>query len=148
VTPSFQRLRPKLVPTFRPTEPPTLRKFLIVDDHAGFRRTLRAFLPAGRVVECADSRDALGCYRAEQPDWVFMVIELPGLDGLAVTRQIRERFPTARVVFVSQHTDEQFRAAARTLGARGFVQKEHLSELRPLLAALEMADSTAAENKP
>ena len=116
---------------------PSARKLLIVDNHAGFRHTLRAFLPAGLVVECSDGAEALGCYGAERPDWVFMDVEMPGLDGLAATRQIQACYPSARVIFVSHHADEEMRSAARKLGACGFVNKERLAELRPLLATLE-----------
>ncbi len=109
------------------------RKFLIVDDHAGFRRTLRAFLPAGVVTECSDGGEVLACYDAERPDWVLMDIEMAGMDGLTATRLLRQRFPDARVIIVSQHAEEEFQAAARKLGVRGFVRKERLAELRDFL---------------
>jgi DNA-binding NarL/FixJ family response regulator len=111
-------------------------KFLIVDDHAGFRRTLRAFLPAGIVIECDNSAAALTCYAAERPDWVLMDIELPDADGLSTTRQLKARFPAARVIIVSNHGEAEFRQAAAQLGACGFVHKEHLELLPPILAQL------------
>lgn len=105
------------------------RKFLIVDDHAAFRQTIRAFLPEGTVAECGDSREVLECYAIEHPDWVLMDIEMPGLDGLTATRLLLQRFPEARVIIVSNHAGEEFRTAARELGTRGFVQKDHLEQL-------------------
>jgi DNA-binding NarL/FixJ family response regulator len=113
------------------------RKFLIVDDHAAFRRTIRAFLPEGEVTECADGRDVLACYSAEHPDWVLMDIEMAAVDGLTATRELRQSFPEARVIIVTNHREEDFRHAARELGACGFVEKEHLEELRPIIAAQE-----------
>ena len=110
-------------------------KFLIVDDHAAFRRTLRSFLPAGVVTECADGRDALACYEAERPDWVLMDIEMPGVDGLTATRQLKRRFPAARVVIVTHHREDELRAAALEAGACGFVLKDQLTDLEPLLQA-------------
>lgn len=111
-------------------------KYLIVDDHAAFRQTLRAFLPAGAaaVVECGDSREAIGCYEALRPDWVLMDIEMPHLDGLAVTRQLLARFPQARVIIVSHHDEEEFRHAAREAGTCGFVHKAHLEDLHGVIA--------------
>ena len=103
-------------------------KFLIVDDHAAFRQTLRAFLPDATVVECADGREVLALYAAERPDWVLMDIQMPSLDGLTATRRLKERFPAARVIIVTNHAGEEFRAAARKAGADGFVHKEHLED--------------------
>ena len=113
--------------------PPT--KILIVDDHAAFRKTIREFLPASVVTECADGREVLDRYAAEQPDWVLMDIEMGSLDGLTATRELRARFPEARVIIVSNHGEEEFRQAARDLGASGFVHKAHLEELSPLITA-------------
>ena len=113
------------------------RKFLIVDDHAAFRHILRAFLPAGAVAECADGGAVLACYAAERPDWVLMDIEMTGTDGLSATRQLRDRFPEARVIIVSNHAEAEFRRAAEQLGACGFIHKEHLEQLSPLITAAE-----------
>lgn len=113
------------------------RKYLIVDDHAGFRRTIRAFLPEGVVAECADGREVLESYAIEHPDWVLMDIEMSGLDGLTAMRQLKERFPEARVIFVSNHGEEEFRSAAREIGASGFVQKDHLEQLPQIIIESE-----------
>ena len=110
-------------------------KFLIVDDHAGFRQTIRAFLPEGVVAECSDGCEVLECYAIEHPDWVLMDIEMSGMDGLTAARQLKARFPEARVIIVSHHGEEEFRSAARDLGTCGFVQKEHLEELPAIIAA-------------
>ena len=108
-------------------------KFLIVDDHAAFRQTLRAFLPDSTVLECVDAREVLALYAAERPDWVLMDIQMPGLDGLTATRRLKERFPEARIIMVTNHDGEEFRATAREAGADGFVHKENLEELSAMV---------------
>lgn len=108
-------------------------KFLIVDDHAAFRQTLRAFLPDSTVLECADGREVLALYAAERPDWVLMDIQMPGLDGLTATRRLKETFPVARIIIVTNHAGEEIRAAAREAGADGFVHKENLEELPAMI---------------
>lgn len=113
------------------------RKFLVVDDHAAFRQTLRAFLPAGLVTECGDGSEALACYERERPDWVLMDIELPGMDGLTVTRILKQRFPEARILIVTNHPGKDLRAVAVEVGACGFLAKENLSELRGLLRGVD-----------
>lgn len=118
------------------------RKFLIVDDHAGFRKTLRAFLPPGSIAECDSGLDALAAYETEQPDWVLMDIEMAGMDGLTATRQLLRRFPRARVILVSNYPEEAFRQVATELGSYGFVNKEHLNELRRLIDPTDFPDPT------
>ena len=108
-------------------------KFLIVDDHAAFRQTLRAFLPDSTVLECADGREVLALYAAERPDWVLMDIQMPGLDGLTATRRLKEKFPVARIIIVTNHAGEELRVAAREAGADGFVHKENLEELPAMI---------------
>jgi two-component system chemotaxis response regulator CheY len=111
-----------------------LRKFLIVDDHAGFRRTIRAFLPEGIVTECDDGSKVLACYAAEQPDWVFLDIAMPTMDGFTAARQLKEHFPGAHVIIISNHGEEEFRREARALGLDGFIHKAHLEQLAQILS--------------
>ena len=122
---------------------PNLRKHrpwkcLLVDDHAGFRKTVRDFLPreVGEVVECADGSEAVAAYAANQPDWTFMDLAMPGLDGLSATRAIRERFPTARIIILSNHDVPEMREQAFDAGACAFVSKDNLSEINNTLETL------------
>lgn len=105
----------------------------MVDDHAGFRRVLRDFLPEGRVTECSTGLEALSAYAAGEPDWVLMDIEMSDMDGLTATRQLLERFPNARVILVSHHQPEEFHQLAREIGCHGFVHKSRLEEVRRLI---------------
>jgi len=109
-----------------------------VDDHAGFRKTVRDFLPreVGEVVECADGAEALAAYAANLPDWTFMDLAMPGLDGLSATRVIRERFPKARIIILSNHDVPEMREQAFAAGACAFVSKDNLSEINRTLETL------------
>jgi DNA-binding NarL/FixJ family response regulator len=62
---------------------------------------------------------------------------MPGTDGLTATRQLKDRFPEARVIIVSNHGEAEFRRAAEQTGVCGFVHKEHLEQLAPLIIAAE-----------
>jgi two-component system, NarL family, response regulator YdfI len=113
------------------------RKFLIVDDHAAFRQSIRPFLPAGTVVECGDGSEALAAYAIEHPDWVLMDVEMPGMDGLTAIRELRQQFPDVRIIIITNHGEEDLRAAAMDLGAVGFLLKEHLADLAPIILSGE-----------
>ncbi len=108
---------------------------LIVEDNREMRRVIKAIVGdlAHRIEERSEGSEALDAYLACHPDWVVMDIRLPGLDGIAATRQIRSRDPRARVVIVTQYDDLELRRAASEAGACGYVLKDDLSPLRKLL---------------
>lgn len=108
---------------------------LIVDDNAAVRRMIRRVVVdlVEDIRECADGGEALAAYRRVRPDVVLMDVEMTGVDGITATRQILSAYPDARVIIVTGHGDEQLRAAAREAGARGYVLKENLLELRGVL---------------
>ena len=73
---------------------------LVVDDHPLFRQGLRDLLrsePDLEVVgEGADGQEAIDLTHALQPDALILDINLPGLNGLQVTRQLRSERSTAQ----------------------------------------------------
>lgn len=110
-------------------------KVLIVDDSAPVRRMIKTFIAdlAVEIVECSDGSEALAAYREHQPEFVLMDLKMAGMDGLAATRQIRQFFPTARIVMVSQWDDSALRQEARSAGAEAYVGKSDLLPLRHIL---------------
>ncbi len=110
---------------------------LLVEDHALMRETLRLWLSdlAAPITECDNGSEVCASYAAHHPDWVLMDIELPGQDGIAATRELLAAEPAARVLIVTSYDDAGLRAAAIAAGARGYVLKENLWEVRQLLTA-------------
>lgn len=110
---------------------------LIVEDNARMRRMIRQVIGdlAGRVYECEDGADALAIYRAHQPDWVLMDIQMKNTDGLTATKQIKAAFADAKIVIVTNYDDTTFRESARAAGAFDYVLKENLLDVRRILAA-------------
>jgi CheY-like chemotaxis protein len=109
---------------------------LIVEDNEKTRNLLRRIV-AGQaqvIYECTDGAEALSAYITHQPDWVLMDIRMPHLDGLTATQQIKAAFPQARIIIVTSFDEVEWRNAARQAGACGYVLKENLIELIPLLS--------------
>ncbi|HEX9894493.1 MAG TPA: response regulator transcription factor [Gemmatimonadales bacterium] len=102
---------------------------LIVDDEAPARRRLRAALGGLPVItnveECGTGREALDATRHSPPDILFLDIEMPDLDGLAVAEAVRgERRPA--VVFVTAY--EQYAVRAFEVEALDYLLKPFADE--------------------
>ncbi len=113
---------------------------LLVDDHPGFLEAARRFLstqPVLVVGEARSGKEALRLLDALQPALLLLDLELPEVDGLTVLRQVKARPRPPRVVVVTMHDQEEFRAAAIDAGADGFVGKgSFTTALVPLIRCL------------
>jgi two-component system response regulator DegU len=107
-------------------------RVLIVDDDRAVREMLKRLLQdiAEVVGECADGSESLGAYQRLRPDWVLMDLQMKEVDGLTAIRQIVSADPEAKVLMVTIHNDWSLLKAAREAGARGYVPKENLLEIR------------------
>ena len=103
----------------------TSKKFLIVDDSALARRTLRQHLEAmgHSVEEATDGAQALERFYLGAPDIVSLDMVMTGMYGLEVLTKIREMKPEAQVIVatadIQNSTAEQVRAA----GAKALLNK-------------------------
>lgn len=102
-------------------------RVLIVDDHTILRAGIRVLLelyPDLQVVgEAEDGETALLRCRELQPDVVLMDIGMPGMGGLAATRQIVESCPRSRVLILTQHENKEYILPALKMGAAGYILK-------------------------
>lgn len=107
-------------------------KVLIVDDHPLFRGGLRqVILDDGRfelVGETGDGEDALVLIQQKKPDVAVLDVKLPGLTGLEIARQLKEKRSRTRVIILTMHKEEDLFNRALDNGAMGFVLKENAVE--------------------
>ena len=100
---------------------------VLVDDHVIVRQGLRALLesqPDLRVVgETGDGLEALDLAERLRPDVMVIDLMMPGLSGLEVTRQVRQRAPGTRIIILSMHSAEPYVLKALRNGADGYVLK-------------------------
>jgi DNA-binding NarL/FixJ family response regulator len=109
---------------------------LIVDDDQASREGLRELFelrPNVTVIgEAIDGEEAVNLADALHPDLVVMDVQMPRMDGLEATRQIKQHTPAIRVVLLTMY--REYRAAALRSGADAFLVKG--DGIGPLLAAL------------
>lgn len=116
-------------------------RVLLVDDQSNVRRGLRMCLslePDIEVVgEAADGRAGVEAARRLRPDVVLMDVEMPELDGVAATAEVRRASPQTAVVILTLHDDPEMRSRAETAGAASLVAKHRMDGV--LLEAIRRA---------
>ena len=102
-------------------------RVLLVDDQelvrAGLRGILREQFGFEIAGECADGADVLAAVSEAEPDVVVMDVRMPGLDGVAATRQLRADRPSTPVLALTTFEDDEALAGMLRAGAAGFVLK-------------------------
>lgn len=105
----------------------TTEKILIVEDNPINRELLRDLLRARgyKVWEAATGPEALRLVKASPPDLVVMDLQLPGIDGLAVTRAIKAEATTRHVpvVALTAHARKSDEAKAYEAGCSAYIAK-------------------------
>lgn len=102
-------------------------RVFVIDDHALIREVVKNHLkglPDIVVVgDAGDARAALDIIRADPPDIVILDIDMPGLDGLAMTRRIAHLKPTPKVIILTSHELEPFPSQLLKAGAKSYLTK-------------------------
>ena len=102
-------------------------KLILADDHAVVRSGLRMLLEVQPdidiLAEVETGTDAVKQTRLLQPDIVLMDIQMPGLNGIEATKQIKELAPKTAVLALTMHEDDQYFFEMLHAGASGYVPK-------------------------
>ena len=116
-------------------------RVLVVDDFQPWRRFALAALQRQAemqvIGEAADG--SIAVLKAEQlrPDLILLDIGLPGLNGIQAARQIRERSPRSKILFVTENNSSETAKLAFRSGGHGYVVKSRAgSELFPAIKAV------------
>jgi len=110
---------------------------VVVDDNLEYRQIVCALLASVSgtmtiVGEAADGEEALAVVRRERPDLVITDLVMPRLDGVELTRRIRQELPQTKVILMSSHTEDAYLASDS--GANAFVNKQVMtSSLLPAI---------------
>jgi len=127
-------------------EPEATIDVVVVDDHAVVRRGLRAFLdsePDLEVVgDAGGGADALALlerleHEGRLPDVMLMDLQMSPIDGIELTRLVRERYADVDVVALTSFGEEQRVHAAFEAGAFGYLLKD--ADADEIVAAIRAA---------
>jgi DNA-binding NarL/FixJ family response regulator len=102
-------------------------RVVVADDHPVFRYGLLAVLDSAddieAVGEAEDGTRLLEVVDRERPDVVVTDLHMPGLDGVAATREVLARAPGTGVLVLTLHDDDTSVLAALRAGALGYLVK-------------------------
>ena len=118
-------------------------RIMIVDDHAVVRSGLGAFISAAPdlelVGEAENGEQAVARARSLKPDVILMDLMMPGMDGVAATRLIREQNPSIQVIALTSFQEDELVQNAMQAGAIGYLMKN--VSTRELEAAIRSAQA-------
>jgi DNA-binding NarL/FixJ family response regulator len=121
-------MQSRMIEAHMETETTPRIRLLLVDDHGVVRAGLRLYL-AGQadlevVGEAGDGATAVSRARELEPDVVLMDLQMPVLDGIEATRQIRAALRETEVVVLTTFIDTENIGQAIAAGAIGYVLKD------------------------
>jgi DNA-binding NarL/FixJ family response regulator len=128
-------------------------RVMIVDDHEVVRAGVEAILgsdPSIEVVAQAGcGADAIRLHRVYRPDVTLLDLAMPGMDGIATLRAIRQEFPDSRFVMLTVHVGDEDVHRALDAGAQGYLLKtasgaELTETIRAVHAGLHRVSREAA----
>jgi two-component system response regulator NreC len=125
-------------------------RILLADDHVTVRHGLKLLIDAqpdmSVVWEASDGKAAVDTALAMKPDVIVMDISMPGMNGLAATRQLKVDLPNAAIVTLTRHSDDAYLQELLRAGVSAYVLKqsppsELLQAIRAAAAGRQYIDS-------
>ena len=116
---------------------------LVVDDHPVVRDGLRAMLedhPEIEVVaEAGNGEEALNLADTIRPPVALVDIRMPGMNGIELTRELKEKHPQTAVIILTMYDTESYVRESLSAGAAGYLVKDSSRDLvcRAIIAARE-----------
>ena len=112
---------------------------LLVDDHQVVCDRLQRLLESEKEIEVVgqvcNSEEALYQIGILSPDVVLMDIKMPGIDGIELTRQVKQKFPSCNVIILTMY--DEYLTETLKAGATGYLLKD--SKREELVRAIRLA---------
>lgn len=109
------------------------KTILIVDDEQDIVNFMEKFLRRFKIlgIKATSGEEALQLYKKDKIDFVFLDVNMNGIDGLTVLAELKKINPDVRVFIITGSQGEEGRKIAFSLGAVDFITKPlDLNELK------------------
>ena len=105
-----------------------MMKIVIADDQKSVRQSVRQWLENESdfkvIGEATDGIEAVEVISRQKPDILVTDLKMPLLDGIEVTKRVKELSPNTRVIILSMYDNEVYVDAAFKAGACGYILKK------------------------
>lgn len=102
-------------------------RIMMVDDHSVILSGLRKFMMVNRdlepVGEATDGVEAIQMADVQKPDVILMDLVMPGMDGIAATREIHKKNPAVKIIALTSFSELNMVQGALQAGAVGYLEK-------------------------
>ncbi len=112
---------------------------LLADDHVLIRHGIRNIIKKNdkfRVVgEVSNGEELMNFLEDSEVDMIILDISMPGIDGMAAIKLVKDRFPRIKILMLTMHKTKQYFYNAMAAGADGYLMKDDSDQ--ELLIAIE-----------
>jgi len=112
-----------------------MMRFLFVEENKDFREYLKELI-SNHGDECIDLKEVINLnedYRHFMPDIVVIDLEMKNMSGFKAAKELLNKFPDARIVFLTNFEDELLHEAAESIGVKTVIPKELLYEFYDMI---------------
>lgn len=101
--------------------------YIIADDHAIFRQGIKFSLNGFERLTCkgeaGNGEELLDILKSGLPDVILMDLKMPGIDGVAATKEVRKLYPGIKIIVLTMYDDEQYIIHMLDIGANAYLVK-------------------------
>jgi two-component system nitrate/nitrite response regulator NarL len=123
-------------------------KILIADDHPFTLQGTKSFVESygHNVIDtCSNGTSALNLIKLHEPDIAILDINMPGLDGLDVSKKVHESKLRTKIILLTMHKELSIYKKAMEYGIYGYILKEHAqTELEKCLEEVKAGNRYAS----
>ena len=91
-----------------------MRRLAIAEDHKILRETLKGMLEHTQayevVCEACNGLEAIKCIEQFEPELLLLDLSMPVLGGMSVLKEVKERFPTTKILILTMQQSEEVRS--------------------------------------
>lgn len=119
-------------------------KIVIIDDDSIVLMSLKTIIEAGGIEVLATGKsgaEAVELYEKYQPDILLSDIRMEEMDGITAAAQVLEKYPEAKVLFLTTFSDDEYVVNALKCGAKGYILKQDFEGIVPALQAVYSGQS-------
>ena len=115
-------------------------KIIVIDDDNLVALSLKTILESTGNIEVTaighSGEDAIGLYSAHKPDVMLMDIRMQGMTGLEAGEKILASDSSAKILYLTTFSDDEYIVKALNIGAKGYILKQDFNGIEPALQAV------------